>query len=57
MVAEVSDVTQCLECLPSMHQAQSPVPCTEYKLGMITHAYNPNTQETEAGGSQIQGDP
>jgi hypothetical protein len=23
------------------------------ELGMVVHAYNPSTQETEAGGSQI----
>lgn len=24
---------------------------------MVAHTFKPNTQETEAGGSQIQGDP
>lgn len=28
-----------------------------HKLGMMSHAYNPSTQETDARGSQIQGDP
>lgn len=46
---------QWVECLPRIHQVLPGLkpehPC---KLGIIVHAYNPNTGKVETGRSEVQ---
>ena len=42
----------CVRCTePGIQPPAAP------KLGLVTHAYNPSTQEMEAGGSEVQSPP
>lgn len=51
-----TEVAPLVECLPSVSQAQGPIPSTsktEYSGWHVPH--NPSAGETETGGSEVHG--
>lgn len=49
-------VAPLAEYVPGVPEALYSIPRSTW-LGMVVHAYNPSTQEMEAGGSEFQGHP
>lgn len=48
------NVAQVIECLPTHAQTWVPSPAAH---NMAVQSYNPNTQESEVGGSEAQDHP